>query len=130
MGVETDKVLLSNEDYSRQRDPVDDQIVASSRTGEGCVELTPEMLEDLVKQAEISYRLFASKARQILTRERALFVKQCRVEQNCTWRKVAHLCHDEWKEDWEPPSNQIVGIVLCQQAMEMLGEIWPGEVSF
>ena len=57
-----------------------------------------------------------------MTQDLADRIKVLRCVQGCTWRRVAELIYDHIGGDWNPPSNQIVGIDLCDMAMSYLGE--------
>jgi len=56
--------------------------------------------------------------------KRAVRIRQLRVELNCTWRSVAAHSHEDWGEDacWDPESNQLAGMSLCEYAAKFLGE--------
>lgn len=55
-----------------------------------------------------------------LTPERARQVRQWRVEQDCTWRVVAHNADEAWGTDSK--GNQLYGQDLCEQSACLLGE--------
>jgi hypothetical protein len=63
-----------------------------------------------------------------LTRDRALHVKELRCVRHETWRGVAEEAWSAWGKDlgdetWDCiPSNQIVGMFLCELSAELLGE--------
>lgn len=101
--------------------PADAEVIASAKTGEGLIALTPEMLEDLAQAARETWGEFGSFAATI-TSEQAAFVRKLRVDDGWTWRGVAQECHDAWNGDWQPPSNQIMGMALCEVAAKHFGE--------
>jgi death on curing protein len=59
-----------------------------------------------------------------MTRERAAYIRQLRVAQSYSWRMVAAECHESWAADasWDPPSNQLAGMELCEAAAEFFNE--------
>jgi hypothetical protein len=55
------------------------------------------------------------------------FIRDLRVTQDYTWRAVAKACYDrdsirEAMGPWEPPSNQLMGMELCDIAAQFFGE--------
>ena len=62
-----------------------------------------------------------------MNRRRARFVRHLRVDKNGSWRWVAQKCHEKWRQDWNPPSNQIVGMDLCKMAAPFFNENWSEE---
>lgn len=103
-------------------------------TGQGLIEVTPDMLEELAKAARAQHDHFSELAIKIMTPERAAFIRQKRVEEGYTWRAVAGACFEEqwtWFAEgapesftykrgdvvtWGPPDNQLMGIALCEVA--------------
>jgi len=59
-----------------------------------------------------------------MTKEEAEFIRDLRVNKGYTWRAIAAECYERgmFGADWDPPSNQIIGIVLCEVAAEKFGE--------
>lgn len=61
-----------------------------------------------------------------MARDRALEVRRMRAEELRSWRSVAARAWELWggaaDEDWSPPSNQLMGIALCERAAALLGE--------
>ena len=60
-----------------------------------------------------------------MTPERAAAIRALRTsEEGCSWRGIAEECHHSWGSDasWDPPSNQIAGMELCEAAAALLGE--------
>jgi len=59
-----------------------------------------------------------------MTRERATYIRQLRVVQSYSWRTVAAECYETWATDaaWDPPSNQLAGMELCEAAAEFFDE--------
>ncbi len=54
--------------------------------------------------------------RDVMTLERCREVRKLRIDEGLTWRGVAAECHQRWGASWEPPSNQLWGIALCEIA--------------
>jgi death-on-curing protein len=59
-----------------------------------------------------------------MTRARAESIRRLRVDESYSWRAVAAECHEQWVDDasWEPPSNQLAGMELCEAAAEYFDE--------
>ena len=59
-----------------------------------------------------------------MTKEEAKFIRDLRVNKGYTWRQIAAECHEKgmFGGDWDPPSNQIIGLTLCEVAAEKFGE--------
>jgi hypothetical protein len=118
-----DVPILSHETYEQRKlDPTDEAVLHSAATGEGLVQLTPEGLRQLVEAAERTVGYCQQIAAAALTPERAAFVRQLRVVQEYSWRAVARACFDAWHGDWAPPSNQLMGMALCEEAAKHFHE--------
>lgn len=105
-----------------QLDPTDQAMLEQARTGEGLIQLTPELLEELAQAAAATMAVFEDEVKALMTEERAGFVRSLRVDQGYSWRAVARACHEAWGGDWEPPSNQLMGMALCQAAAQVFDE--------
>lgn len=104
-------------------DPVDCQILEAVKTGKGAIPITSiEQLQDLARAAKATHDYFMEQVIGFMTREKAEFVRRLRVDEGYSWRAVARECSDAWKGDWSPPSNQIMGMCLCDVAARVLGE--------
>jgi hypothetical protein len=57
-----------------------------------------------------------------MTLEQAEVVRKLRVEKGYSWRAVAQACYDWGWGEWYPPSNQIMGMALCERAAEFFNE--------
>lgn len=55
-----------------------------------------------------------------LTKEQALFIKNLRVEEGCSWRSIARHFIIEYKIDEQV--TQLMGALLCQAAQQVLEE--------
>ena len=51
-------------------------------------------------------------------------IRHWRIEGHMTWRSVARATYLEgwFSREWEPPSNQLMGMTLVQKAAQLLGE--------
>ncbi len=84
--------------------------------------LTFKQLVEFSRTADRRFGEFAKLA-QVMTKGQASLVQRLRVEQHFSWRAIARACHTigwEWAT-WAPPSNQLMGIALCQRAAQILG---------
>jgi len=108
-------------------DPIDQEILESVKTGEGLITIkSVEELEELARAAFEKFDAFYLYAKGQMNHEQAQFVRKLRAGEGYSWRAVARRCHGNhrfgrWRK-WDPPSNQIVGMALCQRAAEMFGE--------
>ncbi len=62
---------------------------------------------------------------QGMTPKQAAVVRKVRVERHMTWRAVARTFHKlGWRNlrGWDPPSNQIMGMALCEKAAQFFQE--------
>lgn len=59
-----------------------------------------------------------------MTRARAVHVRHLRIDESASWRVVAAECHESWANDaaWEPATNVLAGMELCEAAAEYFGE--------
>lgn len=86
------------------------------------IKITPEMAVELGKQVAARFEEFRSQVLLTMTLERAGFVRRLRCEGSYSWRAVARACHTEWNGDWHPPTNQIMGMALCERAAQLFLE--------
>ena len=100
----------------------DEEILKSVKTGEGMV--TIKSIKELKKLAKAADRTFrkSQKMVQPMTEEQARVVRKFRVEEGYSRRAVAQACHDLGWGNWQPPSNQIVGMAICERAAEFFNE--------
>jgi hypothetical protein len=70
-------------------------------------------------------RMQLSQAIDSMSDEQALFVRDCRVTKEMTWRTVAQVCADAWAGDWG--SHQMAGVEICERAQWMLRERFPND---
>lgn len=101
----------------------DREVFRSAATGEGLIPITSgEQLMELAQAAQATHDTFLSEVAELITDERAAFVRKLRVEEGYSWRAVAEACYLEWNGDWQPPSNQLMGMALCEHAANHYGE--------
>lgn len=100
-------------------DPVDEEIANAAATGEGLIQVTPEMLEELAEAAKATVDHF-QKVMENMTKEQADYVRQLRVDEGYSWRAVASACNEAWNGDWD--SNQIAGMAICEKAASFFDE--------
>jgi hypothetical protein len=122
MPDETEKKLLTLERKDGVIDPADEAVIQAAATGQGLIAVTPDQIVQLAKAAGDIHDYFLETAKVIITKERADYVRKLRVDDGYSWRAVAHACYDEWQGDWGPPSNQLMGMSLCEIAAGFFGE--------
>ncbi len=85
---------------------------------------TVEQLQALAEAAQSTFSGFQVAVLDVMTPERAAFVRRLRVGEDYSWRAVADRCHEEWdaRDGWSPPSNQLMGMALCEAAALAHGE--------
>ena len=51
-------------------------------------------------------------------------VRHWRVDNHMTWRSVSRAAYEEgfFLSDWDPPSNQLMGMALCNKAAQVFDE--------
>jgi capsid protein len=114
--------FITLENKSGVHTPADAAVWNSALTGQGVTKLTPELIKDLSVAADATVDKFAKTIAGLITKQKAEFIRKLRVEQDYTWRAVAQACYDEWKGNWTPPSNQIMGMMLCEVAASFFNE--------
>jgi hypothetical protein len=99
----------------------DEALIRSAWTGEGLVVLRPD---DLARMVELAGRRKAEFTAivQTMTRDQAEYVRRIRCHDHFTWRAVASACYVEWSGHWHPPSNQLMGMAICEKAASFFGE--------
>ena len=114
--ITTDVPLKSG---SQKTTEADRRILESANSGEGLIQITPEMLQDLAEKAQKLFHFFQEQFKD-MPKEQASFIRKLRVEENGTWRYVAETCNNEWEGNWG--SNQLAGMALCERAAILHGE--------
>ncbi len=84
--------------------------------------VTPEKLKELAKLARERKLEFDVVACAGMSYQRALRIRELRSK--LSWRGVALETYAEWGADalWEPPTNQLAGMALCEAAAHVLQE--------
>ena len=105
----------------------DKEILESVQTGEGMITIeSVEQFQEMAKAASERFDEFKELCGP-MTLEQAKVVQMLRVDKGYSWRAVAEACYElEWGK-WSPPSNQILGMAVCQRAAELLGEDYEKE---
>lgn len=106
---------------------VDKEILESVKTGEGMI--TIESVEQLKEMAKAASERF-DELKELcspMTLEQAGIVRMLRVDKGYSWRAIAQACYDLGWGKWSPPSNQIMGMALCERAAQLLGEDYKKE---
>lgn len=88
----------------------------------GFYTLTGEQLKTMSKAAAKTSNRFYAQAMSIMTSERAQEVREFRCQKKHSWRALAGACHEQWGGSWSPPTNQLMGMALCEVAAELLNE--------
>jgi hypothetical protein len=86
--------------------------------------LTFKELVELSSKASARMEEFEHLAKN-MTRKQAKQIRIFRMDHRMTWRSVARACHSQmWSNlcGWYPPSNQIMGMVLCAKAASFFKE--------
>lgn len=86
------------------------------------IKLDKVNLDKLCKAARKTKLKLDKSIKKILTPERCSFVRRLRVDLDYTWRAVASECYDKFNGDWEPSSNQLVGMSLCEHSAKYFNE--------
>ncbi len=110
-------------------DPTDMAILEEAKAGGGVPITSMEQLEDLARGLSETLDYFQAMVRASMTTAQAKMVRKLRTDDRLSWRGVARRCHSLvlvglWRgwELWDPPSNQMMGIALCERAAQLLGE--------
>ena len=98
----------------------DRELLEAALTGKGAIPVSGSDLRKLAKAATNTFGSFREYAATI-TDEQAAFVRHLRVDEGYSWRAVAEACHQEFGGTWQPPSNQIMGVALCEEAANREG---------
>lgn len=100
----------------------DTEILESVKTGEGMITIeSVEQLQEMAKAAAERFEEFKELCRP-MKRRQAKIVRKMRVEMNYSWRAVAQACCNFGWGKWSPPSNQLMGMALCEKAAEFFNE--------
>jgi hypothetical protein len=86
------------------------------------IPLEPGDVEELGHAAAQRMAVFSAQIALGMTAGRARYVRRLRCEEKASWRKVARQFYLLYGGDWEPMSNQLAGMALCQAAAAHFGE--------
>ena len=88
--------------------------------------LTMAEMIKLAQQAGERWTTYARYVELMMTKEQAIQVRVWRINDHFTWRAIARAAFglvvgNRWQNwrVWEPPSNQLMGMALCQRAAEL-----------
>jgi hypothetical protein len=90
------------------------------------VPLTYDQLLEFATKADDRLKEFTQLA-QGMTLKQAAVVRKVRVDRRMTWRAVARTFHKlGWPNlrGWDPPSNQLMGMALCEKAAQFFQECY------
>lgn len=100
----------------------DAEILQSVQAGEGLITIkSVEELQEMAKAAAERFDEFKELCSP-MTLAQAKAVRKLRVEMGFSWRAVAEACYKLGWGKWSPPSNQIMGMALCERAALIHGE--------
>ena len=88
--------------------------------------LTMAEIAKLAQQADERWTAYHRYVELMMTKDQAIQVRVWRINGHFSWRAVARAAFgmvvsehwQKWKL-WDPPSNQLMGIALCQRAAEL-----------
>jgi len=132
---EDETIFVTNDQQIHRKgklDPTDMEILKSVKTGGGTITIkSVEELKALAKAASDKFDAYSLYVMEHMTKEQAEFVRRLRVDEGYSWRAVARRCYGNhrfrgWGR-WDPPSNQIMGMALCERAALMYGEDYEKE---
>ncbi|MBA7701390.1 hypothetical protein ES703_110126 [subsurface metagenome] len=86
--------------------------------------LTFEEVVELGRKADERMKEF-TKLTESISLAQAAQIRILRVDYHMTWRSVARTCYlEKWPNlrGWEPSSNQLMGMSLCEKAAEFFNE--------
>lgn len=120
-------IVTQDSEMPKSVHPTDAAIIQACSTGEGLVEMSMDELVDLARAADETHNAFMEIAARIMTEYRAKQIRKWRVGEGMSWRGVAEEAYNVWavkgtEDEWGPPSNQLMGMALCECAAETFGE--------
>lgn len=124
---EKDEMIFVTDDQGKKLDQTDKEVMNAAASGEGTIEIkSAEQLMELAHLAHETFQKFRVDVNKIMTPERAKIVRDLRV-QDYSWRAIARECHAQFNGTWQPESNQLAGMALCEAAAEHFGENYRDE---
>ena len=130
-----DRALQERESYKLE--PEDEELLAVTDGATGRMEeirallketggavLAPVVLNELAQFVYVGSYMLRGQISCSMTPDRAREIRRLRVEERLSWRGVARATADAWGREaiWEPRSNQLAGMILCEVAARLLGE--------
>src|SRR5690606_14958560 len=90
----------------------------------GAVAIMPVVLNEIAQFISAGVYILRGQISRRMTTDRAREIRRLRVEERLSWRGVARATADAWGQEaiWEPRSNQVAGLILCETAARLLGE--------
>jgi hypothetical protein len=123
--MDNDKPIFVTDDKGLHQSKVlsqtDIEIMKEVQSGGGIPIKSLDELKELAKVATERFEEF-EKLCDGMTLEQAGVVRELRVEKGYSWRAVAQACYDYGWGEWYPPSNQIMGMAICERAAKFFGE--------
>ena len=120
--VNKDTVIVSNDKGTKKLADGDKQLIKEAEAGEGIRITSMEQLMEMAKAAKATFDSFSSDVKQIMNPERATEIRKMRVDDGYSWRAVAQECYDKKYGEWQPSSNQLMGMALCEEAAKHFSE--------
>lgn len=99
----------------------DVEIMKEVQSGRGIPIKSLDELKELARAAGKRFEEFKELCSP-MTLKQANVVRTLRVEKGFGWRAVAQACYNLGWGKWSPPSNQIMGMAICEQAAQLLNE--------
>lgn len=99
----------------------DVEIMKEVQSGGGIPIRSLDELKELARAASERFEEFKELCSP-MTLEQAKVVRKLRVEKGFSWRALAQACYDLGWGKWSPPSNQIMGMAICERAAQLLNE--------
>jgi len=81
----------------------------------------PMVLWKIANKALSTFKISISKK---MSKNRAVRIRQLRIDEDYTWRAVASQSYKDWAgdADWQPDCSQFAGMALCESAAKMFDE--------
>lgn len=85
---------------------------------------TREEIEEMARRVAETHAYFLEWIHPRMSRGRAERIRDLRCVQNQSYRAIAGQSALEWGADgaWQPSTNSIAGVVLCECAADLFGE--------
>lgn len=120
--MEQNKIIVSH-DKGKNLAESDREFIRSAQSGEGAIEIkSAEQLMALANAAHERFQAYRVAINPLMNEKRATMIRDMRVNDDFSWRKIADSCYDEFTHVWAPRSNQLAGMALCEAAAEFFNE--------